>query len=151
VIRRLPSEDAAREGTARDPAPNRAAAAPGARHTVLVVDDNRDAADTLAELVRILGHAAEATYDGDAALAAAERLRPDVVFLDLALPSLDGYEVARRLRSGAANVRLVALSGFGRADDRARSRAAGFDEHLVKPADLAAIRTALAAGDAPRE
>jgi CheY-like chemotaxis protein len=111
-----------------------------------VVDDNRDAADTLTELLRAHGHDASACYDGAQALTAADALRPDVVLLDIGMPRLDGHEVARRLRAqpwGRA-LRIVALSGFGHADDRRRSLEAGCDEHLVKPVADADLQRALA-------
>jgi PAS domain S-box-containing protein len=133
------------------PAPPRAApavaAAPEAPRRILLVDDSRDAADTLARLLRRFGHAVEVAYDGPAALAAARRSRPEVVLLDIGLPGLDGYEVARRLRRdpALAGVQLVALSGYGTESDRRRGAEAGFDAHLVKPVDLPALRRLLAA------
>ncbi|HEX8434648.1 CHASE domain-containing protein, partial [Archangium sp.] len=102
---------------------------------VLVVDDNVDAAELLGEVLELDGHQVSVVHDGMAALECMESFAPEVVFLDIGLPGLDGYEVARRLRrrpSGAA-VRLVALTGYGQASDRQRSREAGFDTHLVKP------------------
>ena len=112
---------------------------------VLVVDDNQDAAETLAELLRLGGHAVEVRHDGVQALDAAV-FRPDIVLLDVGMPRLDGHEVARRLRARpwARHVRIVALSGFGQADDRHRSLAAGCDEHLIKPVTDAELRRALA-------
>ncbi len=127
-------------------APDGATAGAAGGLSILVVDDDRDAADTLAELLREVGHRAEAAYDGVGALAAAGRLRPDVVVLDLGLPRLDGYEVARRLRESRPDARLVALSGSGQPSDRARTRAAGFDEHVVKPAGLDDILAAFGTG-----
>jgi two-component system CheB/CheR fusion protein len=119
---------------------------------VLVVDDCRDSADSLALLVGLWGHEAWAAYDGPSALVAAARHRPDVLFLDLALPGLSGFEVARRLR--AAGVRpplLVALTGFGREEDRRASAEAGFDLHLLKPAEPEELMRLLntQAGDGP--
>jgi signal transduction histidine kinase/CheY-like chemotaxis protein len=114
-----------------------AALAPGSRR-VLVVDDNRDAADTLALLLRAGGHEADVAYDGAEALAKFGARRPDVVLLDIELPhDLDGHAVATRMRAlaGGAPVRLVALTGYGRSEDRTRSDAAGFDLHVVKPLD----------------
>jgi PAS domain S-box-containing protein len=120
---------------------------PSERRRVLVVDDNRDAADTLTELLRAHGHDATPCYDGAQALAAADALRPEVVLLDIGMPRLDGHEVARRLRAqpwGRA-LRIVALSGFGQAEDRRRSLEAGCDEHLIKPVADADLQRALGA------
>jgi CheY-like chemotaxis protein len=101
---------------------------------VLVVDDNRDAADSLALLLKLRGYQTFVTHDGDAALEAAERAHPHVVLLDLGLPGLDGFEVCRRLRlQGHEKAVIVAITGYGQAEDRRRSGAAGFDAHLVKP------------------
>ncbi|MGZ8338697.1 MAG: ATP-binding protein [Telluria sp.] len=113
---------------------------------VLVVDDNADAADMLSALLGIVGHTSEVANDGEAALALAARFRPDVVFLDLGMPGMDGYEVARRLRQDRTldGAVIVALTGWGDASDRARTREAGFDHHLIKPADLAAVEALLA-------
>jgi signal transduction histidine kinase/ActR/RegA family two-component response regulator len=105
---------------------------------ILVVDDNVDAAETLAELLESWGHTVKAVHDGVEGLEEAQRFRPDVVLLDIGLPRMDGLEVARRLRSlpGEPRTVLVALTGYGQAEDRARSREAGFDHHLTKPVDL---------------
>ncbi len=107
---------------------------------VLVVDDNRDAADTLGELLVTLGHDAVVVHDGPAALTAAADEAPDLVLLDIGLPGLTGYDVARSLRQrhGAA-VTIVALTGYGQEEDRRRAREAGFDQHLIKPLDLGAL------------
>jgi signal transduction histidine kinase len=104
---------------------------------VLLVDDNVDAADSLALLLSLGGHEVRAVHDGPSALRAAAEFRPEVVLLDIGLPGMDGYEVARRLRQCAevAGTLLVAVTGYGREEDRRRSREAGFDFHLVKPAD----------------
>jgi two-component system, sensor histidine kinase len=119
------------------------------RRRVLVVDDNRDAAESLATLVDMWGHEAIIVHDGPAALAAALEHRPDFILLDIGLPDMDGYEVARRLkaeeRTSAAV--LVAMTGYGRAEDMERSRAAGFDHHLVKPVDPDVVRRILARRD----
>ena len=105
---------------------------------VLVVDDNVDAADTLAEALRHAGHEVRVEYDGSSALAAAKQLQPDVILLDLGLPGMDGFEVARRLRTdaGLSKVRLVAITGYGQAADRKRTAEIGIEQHLVKPVDL---------------
>jgi PAS domain S-box-containing protein len=111
--------------------------APPPGHRLLVVDDNEDAADSLAMLLRLEGHEVRLTYDGPAALEMAKGYRPDMVFLDIGMPGMDGYEVARRLRqqAGLENVRLAALTGWGQQEDRRRSAEAGFDHHLVKPVE----------------
>jgi PAS domain S-box-containing protein len=104
---------------------------------VLVVDDNVDAAATLAMVLRSLGHEARVEHDGLSALAAVAEFKPDAVLLDIGMPGLDGYEVARRMRamSEGAAVRIIAVTGWGQEADRARSREAGFDVHLVKPVE----------------
>ncbi len=114
---------------------------------VLVVDDNRDAAETLADGLRALGHEVFVAHDGPSALELAARVVPDLAFLDIGLPVMDGYELARRLHETPqlASVSLVALTGYGQAGDRRRSRVAGFHEHLVKPVDLSRIVSLLAA------
>jgi len=106
--------------------------------TVLVVDDNIDAAVTLASLLRLDGHQVQLAHDGEQALAAAARMRPDVVLLDLGLPKIDGLEVARRLRAdvGSQETVLIATSGYAQAADREATAQAGFDGHLAKPVDL---------------
>ena len=113
-----------------------AAAASGARR-VLVVDDSHDAAESLAMLLEFEGHETHQAHDGADAVTAAERVRPDVVLMDISLPILNGYEACRRIRAhswGEAMV-LVAITGWGQEDDREQSRNAGFDRHLVKPID----------------
>jgi PAS domain S-box-containing protein len=123
------------------------------RRRILVVDDNRDAADTLALLLRLAGQDVRAAYDGPSALAEAARFGPAMVFLDIGMPGMDGYEVARRLRRDPAlgGVVLVAVTGWGQEEDRRRSREAGFDNHLVKPVEPEAVQKLLAGAppDAP--
>jgi len=106
---------------------------------VLVVDDNRDSAESLAAVLRLDRHEALVAYGGREALAVAERERPDLILLDIGMPDMDGYEVARRLRASepTANTRIVTLSGYGQAGDREKSLAAGCDGHLVKPVSVA--------------
>jgi signal transduction histidine kinase/CheY-like chemotaxis protein len=118
-----------------------------ARRRVLVVDDNVDAAQTLAQYLRLTGHRVESALDGEAALRIAEVLHPDVAFIDLNMPRMDGAEVARRLRltPWGRKARLVALTGMGQQADIDRTREAGFDEHITKPADLQRL-SRLAAG-----
>jgi len=110
-------------------------ATPSAAKRVLVVDDNEDAATTLADLLGMMGSEAEVAFDGESALAAILRIRPDVVLLDIGLPDMDGYEVARRIRAlpGLAQPRLIALTGW--AQDQQMAEQAGFDEHWIKPVD----------------
>jgi CheY-like chemotaxis protein len=105
---------------------------------VLVVDDNSDAAETLADILRELGHVISVAHDGPTALAAAAAFRPHVALLDIGLPVMDGYELARRLREQPElrRTQLFAITGYGQESDRQRSREAGFQEHLVKPIDL---------------
>jgi CheY-like chemotaxis protein len=146
---RLPTS---KDEPARAPDEHAAVAAPPAPHhdphtcergrtlRVLVVDDNVDAATTLGELVRSRGHEVRVVHDGLAALAAAEEQHPDLVFLDIGLPAMDGYEVARRLRAaGPCPPKLVALTGYGQEADRRRAEEAGFAQHLVKPAQPDAV------------
>jgi PAS domain S-box-containing protein len=105
--------------------------------TIFVVDDNVDAAESLSLVLGAHGHRVLALYDGATTLAAAARQPPDVVVLDIGLPQMDGYEIARRLRatSGGERIMLIALTGYGQTEDRQRAQAAGFDHHLVKPVD----------------
>ena len=111
---------------------------------VLVVDDNRDAADSLAMLLQFEGRETQCAYSGEDALQAVARFEPQLVLLDIGLPGLDGYEVARRLKTESPKLRVIALSGYGQVEDRQRSAAAGFDAHLVKPVDLDALQRVLA-------
>ncbi len=112
---------------------------------VLVVDDLADSAESLARLLRRWGHEVHIAHDGPSALLAATRTAPEVVLLDIGLPGMDGYEVARRLRDDPARhgIVLVALTGYGQSSDRRHARAAGFDQHLVKPVDVALLRSLL--------
>jgi CheY-like chemotaxis protein len=100
---------------------------------VLVVDDNRDAADSLAQLVTLFGHRVAVAYDGPTALISARECEPDVVLCDIGLPGMDGYEVARRMRAEHPPVRMVAISGYAQAEDRRQAAEAGFEAHLAKP------------------
>ena len=114
---------------------------------VLVVDDNRDAADSLGVLLRMHGADVQVVYDGASAVERAARWTPSVVLLDLGMPAMDGWEVARRLRAQPAlgEATLIALTGWGQADDRKRTQSAGFDHHLVKPVDFNELRQLLKA------
>jgi CheY-like chemotaxis protein len=103
---------------------------------VMVVDDNHDSADTMAELIRIWGHDVRTANDGPSALECARGFHPQVVLLDVGLPGMDGYELARRLRAeGLAGTLLVSVTGYGQDEDRRRAEEAGFDHHLTKPVD----------------
>jgi len=110
---------------------------------ILVVDDNRDAAETLALLLKLGGHEVQAIYDPLQALAAVDAFRPQIAFLDVGMPKLNGLDLAMKIRAGEAgrDVLLIALTGWGQDDDRRRSQEAGFDYHLVKPADPLDIET----------
>ncbi len=134
------------------PAPVEAKAAPSqasAARRVLVVDDNADGADSLALMLRLQGHEVRVAYNGAAALETAADYRPEVVFLDLGMPGMDGYEVARRLRAapGLGDVRLAAVTGWGQVEDRRRTAEAGFDLHVVKPVEPGVLQQLL---DGPR-
>ncbi len=115
---------------------------------ILIVDDNVDAADTLGDLLVILGATVEVVHDGPAALDALDAFKPDAVLLDIGMPEMDGYEVARRIRALPAHrhILLVALTGWGQEHDQRRSRAAGFDHHVVKPPDVQRLRELLTVG-----
>ena len=106
-----------------------------ASHRVLIVDDNPDAADSLAQLVEIFGHSAEIAYDGASAIVKAHATSFDVVLCDLGLPGVSGYEVARTLRAERNDIRLIAVSGYAQPEDIERAISAGFDSHLSKPPD----------------
>jgi CheY-like chemotaxis protein len=128
----------------REPAaPALARSAPEMRGRVLVVDDNQDAADVLAEGLSNAGYVIDVAYDGPSALAAAERARHDVALLDLGLPVMDGYELARQLRAHDSPAVLVAVTGYGQSLDRSKTAAAGFSQHLVKPVPLPQILKAV--------
>ncbi|MFN2644162.1 MAG: PAS domain S-box protein [Burkholderiales bacterium] len=118
---------------------------PAVPRRVLVVDDNVDAAATLDLLLRSLGHETRVAHDGVQALDIAREFRPEVILLDIGMPGLDGYEVARRLRAmnHGTNFRIVAITGWGQESDRVKSKEAGFDLHLVKPVDLGVLSKVL--------
>ncbi len=124
--------------------PTTTAAGPAKR--ILIVDDNVDSGEMLVEVVRTLGHDALHVGDGQAALEEAAKHPPDIVLLDIGLPGVDGYEVAARLRASPSTraARIIAVSGYGQEDDRRKSRAAGCDDHLVKPVDVAKLVRAFA-------
>lgn len=158
--------EASRDDTVPAPAAASAGAPEGRPLRILLADDNLDAADLLRDVLQMEGHRVEAVGNGFAALEAAGRVAPDVVLLDIGMPGMNGYEVARRLRAAPAGVDdmrvdvhadgqangqargrpalLVALTGWGAAEDRLKSREAGFDAHLTKPVDLDALRALIA-------
>ena len=113
---------------------------------ILVVDDNTDAAESLQMLLGVLGHTVEIAHEGITALQVAWAFKPDLIFLDIGLPGMNGHEVAKRIRGelGMPNVKLIALSGYGAQSDHARSKEAGFDRHLVKPVDPTALPNIIA-------
>jgi CheY-like chemotaxis protein len=114
---------------------------------VLIVDDNLDAAATLDQLMRSLGHTTMVAHDGTQALRMAAEFKPEVVLLDIGLPGMSGYEVARRLRAHSAHVmKIIAVTGWGTETDRSRSAEAGFDLHLVKPVDESALQRVMENG-----
>jgi CheY-like chemotaxis protein len=113
---------------------------------ILVVDDNRDSAKSLAMLLKLTGHQTHTAYDGLEAVEAAATFKPEVILMDIGLPKLNGYEAARKVREQpwGKKMVLVALTGWGQEEDRQKSREAGFDSHLVKPVDLDALMKLLA-------
>lgn len=119
---------------------------PSAARRILVVDDNEDAAESLAALLRLFGHEVDVAFDGEQALALAPEVKPDLVLLDLGMPRMDGHEVARRMRAApwGGQIKIIALSGFGDGADRARSLEAGCNDHLVKPVSPVDLELALA-------
>jgi signal transduction histidine kinase len=154
VEARSEGEGLGAEFLVRLPLDQPAAAAPRARtmhaegrsYRVLVADDNTDAAESLAMLLRALGNEVSVASDGVEAVQAVRDFRPDVVLLDIGMPRLDGYGAAREIRGHplGAHIRLVALTGWAQEEDRRRAREAGFDAHLVKPADIDRISAAMA-------
>jgi CheY-like chemotaxis protein len=143
----LPAVDVASERA--DAAHSADASAAGPQKRILIVDDNRDMAEMLRIALEQLGHLVEIAFDGPSALARVQEFRPSTVLLDIGLPVMDGYEVARRLRAvetPAHPLRLLAVTGYGQAEDRRHAREAGFDHHLVKPIDLDELERILATG-----
>ena len=120
-----------------------------AHKRILVVDDNPDQANSLGMLLRLMGHEVRLAYDGLQAVAAAEEFLPEAALIDIGLPGLNGYDVARRIRQHPklAKIVLVAQTGWGQEDDHQRSKEAGFDHHIVKPVDPDALRRII--GDPP--
>jgi CheY-like chemotaxis protein len=130
------------QASARASSASRAA---GARRRILVVDDNRDAAESLAMLLRLGGNEVETAFDGLAAVEMARRCRPELILLDIGMPKLDGYDACRRIREHAwgKQMMIVAMTGWGQSEDRRKSEAAGFDAHLVKPVAASALQQLL--------
>jgi PAS domain S-box-containing protein len=139
---RLPALDEARKGELLRRPPDQGPATPSPRRRILVVDDNVDAAESLALLLRLEGHDARPAHSGPAALEAVRAEPPEVVILDLGMPGMDGFEVARRVRAlpGGKDVLLVALTGWAQEEDRRRCYEAGFDGHMPKPVELNALQ-----------
>jgi CheY-like chemotaxis protein len=133
-----PGQANGRDVSVDAPASEDASATPQVRRRILVADDNSDALESLATLLELGGHEVFSAANGALALESAERNLPEVALLDIGMPQLDGYEVARRIRAQpwGRRITLVALTGWGQDSDRRRSGEAGFDSHLVKPLDL---------------
>ena len=130
-----------RDATRPEVATAEEAPGPVKRRRLIVVDDVRDNADSLAEVLRVVGHEVHAVYDGRSALELAEELRPEVILLDIGMPDLDGLEVCRALRQQEWGRKLfiVALTGWGQESDRRRTKDAGFDHHLIKPVEMSVL------------
>jgi CheY-like chemotaxis protein len=126
----------------------KAAQANGSKR-VLIVDDNIDAAETLAMMLELLGQQTRQAHEGDGALKAAVEYKPELIFMDIGLPGLSGHEIASRMRGelGMTDTYIVALSGYGTEEDRRKSLYAGFDSHLVKPLDPSTLPSILAAAE----
>ena len=126
--------------------PSAAVPIPQSSLRILVVDDNRDSADSVAMMLELMGNEICTAYDGAEAIAAAARFGPDVVLLDIGLPKLNGFEVCRRLRAQpqAGALVIIAQTGWGQDEDRRRTLAAGFNYHMVKPIDPIALMQVLA-------
>jgi CheY-like chemotaxis protein len=125
--------------------PRRVPRSKGTRRRILVVDDNVDAAEMICELLRVDGHEVAMAHDGLSAMSRLEGFRPDVAILDLGLPVMDGYDLARRITAALSDgeCRLIALTGYARRADRQRSSEAGFHDHLVKPVTLERLSRAM--------
>ena len=138
--------------SAQEPAPAHSRAAPVARR-ILVVDDNRDSADSLAMILKLSGHQTHLAYDGLAALEAARTLRPEVVLLDIGLPRMNGFDVCREIRAQpwGETMLLIALTGWGQDGDRRRVKDAGFDHHLIKPVDFTVLQQLMTSIPIPRD
>ncbi len=139
----LPMQNTAQLPIALSPEPSPEVASPSAPLRILIVDDNEAAAHAMSRLLQYQGHQVSEVYNGQQALEVVSTLAPQVILLDIGLPDMDGYEVARRLRKSAVASRLVALTGFGQEEDKMRSRNAGFDHHLVKPVGIVELQSVL--------
>jgi CheY-like chemotaxis protein len=128
------------------PAPQWPAASPKGARRVLIVDDNADAAEMLATLLAVEGHHVQTATSGSAALAMVRDFHPHIAFLDIGMPGMSGYDLARRLRADArlSGIILVAVTGWGQDEDRRRSAEAGLDHHLTKPVDPRVVQTMVA-------
>jgi len=146
---RLPIVERGPAGDAHASRSDRATAEARMGCRILVVDDNRDSANSLALMLRLVGADVQVAYDGRSALEAIKICRPSVILMDLGMPGMDGCEVARQIRQDPQHtgLTLIALTGWGQEGDRRRSQAAGFDHHLVKPVELSALQVLLAPGD----
>jgi CheY-like chemotaxis protein len=143
------SEFIVRLAAAEEPPPaGSAPEAPGpgkTGHRILIVDDNRDLARGLGRLLKLLGYEVELAHDGPDGIEAARTYRPEVILLDIGLPSMDGYNVSRTLRrEGFRDTLIIAISGYGQEEDRRQSREAGMDHHLTKPVDIKTISELIA-------
>jgi CheY-like chemotaxis protein len=143
---RLPLASSHETSPESEPARAGSTSARRERHRILVVDDNRDSANSMCKLLTQMGHTTFTAYDGLDAVEKVGTLQPDVVLLDIGLPKLNGYEVARRLREreNGRGIVLIAVTGWGQEEDRRRSKDAGFDEHLTKPVEYDALAKILA-------
>jgi PAS domain S-box-containing protein len=142
---RLPLAEDDQHGGSLDGSATKSTKQPTTLQRILVVDDNRDAADSMAMFLKMIGHQVRTAHDGLAAIAEMEAFHPNVILLDIGLPKLNGYEVAQRIREEHGDkVVLIALTGWGQEEDRQRSQAAGFNAHMVKPVDFAVLEKLLA-------
>ena len=145
MSRELVGSGKGRPGASRAPGPG---PLPGARaRRIVLADDQKDGADSLAELLRLKGHDVFVAYDGEQAVDLAETVRPDVMLLDLGMPRLTGCEAAERVRRQpwGARILIIAITGWGQADMRRKARESGFDHHLVKPIELSVLQALLTA------
>jgi CheY-like chemotaxis protein len=117
---------------------------PGVKGAVLIVDDNEDAADLLGEILTVRGYDVRVAHRSADALTIVASFAPDIAMLDLGLPVMDGFELARRIHDLHPHAKLIAVTGYGQPDDRERTAAAGFAEHLLKPVSIASVTAALA-------
>jgi signal transduction histidine kinase/ActR/RegA family two-component response regulator len=144
---------ARQEARAKGPQRTEGEGVAASRRRILVVDDNKDAADSLAMLLRLMGNEVQTAYDGLEAVGAATAFHPDVVLLDIGLPKLNGHDAARRIREqpGSRDMVLIALTGWGQDEDRRRSKEAGFNHHMTKPVEFETLQELLASLDSARK